>query len=82
MLTSDMSDLLQSSSELKRKLSLFVTPLLKVKHGGTNVIVDAIFIPIYYIQFDKCNMHAITISGVRGKRSRAITEGGGCVNAG
>ena len=56
-------ELLQSSSWLKRKLSLFVTPLLKVKHGGTNVIVDAMFISIYYIQFDKCNMHAITILG-------------------
>ena len=65
-------------------------PLLKVKHGGTNVIVDAIFISIYYIQFDKCNMHVITISGEgkakpshhRGRGMRATTEGGGCVNAG
>ena len=32
---------------------MFVTPSLKVRHGGTNVIVDAIFIDLYYIHFDK-----------------------------
>ena len=48
--------------------------MLKVKHGGTNIILDATFIHIYYIQFDKRNVRAITILGV-GKPSRSYHRG-------
>jgi hypothetical protein len=44
--------------------------MLKVKHGGTNIILDATFIHIYYIQFDKRNVLAITILGV----GKTVTE--------
>jgi hypothetical protein len=27
-----------------------------VKHGGTNFIVDAVFIDLYYVHFDKCKL--------------------------
>jgi hypothetical protein len=34
-----------------------------VKHGGTNVIVDAIFIDLYYVHFDKCKFLIVIQEG-------------------